>query len=207
MSLSEATRGCFLCPHLREEQGVIKNTERKAEPVPAFVGKAYKPGGLAVVFDTPSYHASQRGRAMPTSSQDGALFTELVYAAGLDQEELLLTHTVRCRPPGNRLRDYPEAVFNCGSWTAAEMDAYAPRVVVLMGATAIQSIFSLDAKVNRMRGTFRSLKPDHTWGARLCVCTFHPTAARFDGGMDSEPGRMIIKDLQTAKRALEVLNA
>jgi DNA polymerase len=182
---------------------LIKGTERLAEPVPGYVGKKYRKGGLAVICEAPGYNESQRGR--PLVSRAGDLFTELVYAAGLEREELFLTNTVRCRPPGNRIKDYPEAVFACGSWTAAELFEYDPSVVVLMGVTAIQSVFGGEAKVGKTRGTFRALPEKHPWGMRACICTYHPTAAGYQGGLDSDTGRLIVKDLKAAKRALGVL--
>ena len=171
--------------------------------VPAEVGALYVPGGIGILCDVPNYYDARAGQPLTLQATAGKLMQELLAAAYMERAELLITDSVRCHT--KRLRDYPEAVSNCATWTTAELLAYQPKVMVLMGGTAIKSVFGADATVGRMRGTFASTPPKHPWGWRTVVCTYHPSAASFEGGVDSDIGRLIIGDLMMAKRAAAVL--
>lgn len=167
-------------------------------------GESYRQGGIAIVLDTPNFYDAKAGRPLAPTSAAGKLTAELLAAAGMSRADLFITDSVRCHT--KRLRDYPEAVSNCSTWTTEEFQLYQPKVLVLMGATAIKSVFGTDATVGGSRGTFSSTPAKHPWGWRTVVCTYHPSAAAFDGGLDSDTGRMIVADLLSAKRAAVLLD-
>ena len=196
MTLADDIRACTLCP-------LAGKQEAGAQHVPATVGARYRPGGIAVVFDAPTYYDAKDGKYL--AGKNGALFDSLAAEAGLSREDIVVLGAVRCRPPNNRLRDYPEAVANCAVWTKAELDLYQPKVMVLMGSEAIKTGFGADATVARSRGQFLATPAKHPWGWRTATAAYNPAAAAFAGGADSEIGRQIVSDLVGAKRALELL--
>lgn len=188
MGLADDIRACRLCP-LWERQ------PEGGQHVPATVGARYAPGGVGVLLDAPDYYEVMAGHLMTGRKSSG--FTRMVEEAGLALDELLLLASVRCQPVNNRLRDFPEAVSNCAGWTAAELDAYAPKVLMVMGSAAIKTVYGTEATVQGSRGAFLSTPASHAWGHRVVTCTYHPSAASFDSSV--EP--MIIADLRAAKRA------
>jgi len=191
--LADDIRNCTRCP-LWEKQ------EPGAKHVPGVIGSNYRPRGLAILADHPRYYEAKSG--VPFQGPTGGLLDTLLQHVGLTRDDLMITHGVRCRPPGNRIVDYPEAVVTCDSWTADEMAAYDPSVIVLMGREALQSIFGKEASVGATRGALTALPAKHSWraggGTRLCLPTYAPAAASFGGGLDSEPGQAIIEDLKAA---------
>ena len=196
MILADDIRACTLCP-LADRQ------EKGAQHVPATVGARYQPGGIAVVLDAPTFYDAKEGKYL--AGKNGALFDSLATEAGTPRDDIVVLGTVRCRPPNNRLRDYPEAVANCAVWTKAELDLYQPKVLVLMGSEAIKTGFGAEATVARSRGTFMATPTKHPWGWRTVTAAYNPAAAAFAGGADSEIGRQIVSDLTVAKSALELL--
>lgn len=194
---------CELCPlHKlhgwnRRVQQVREDGEPVGQAVPAYPGRNYEAGGLAVMAEAPGWVENIRGR--PLQGPAGDQFNKLLAAAGIDRESLLLLNMVRHQPPNNRLRDFPEAVANCGYWTAAELRHYNPAVVVLMGATAISSMFGKAAKVGRTRGMWTARGDQHEWGARLYTATYHPQAVSYDGGLKGELGQLVVRDLREAR--------
>lgn len=196
MALADDIRACTLCPlYERQEPG--------AQAVPPFPGALYQVGGVGVLCDVPRYYEAQEGKSLV--GKDGKLFDQLAEEAGLPRATLFLDNLVRHKAPGNRLRDYPEAVANCAHWTALSMAQYNPKVLVLMGATALKQIFGNEATVTGTRGSFAALPAKHEWGARVVIATFHPAAARYNGGRGSEIANYIVQDLKAAKRAAELL--
>lgn len=171
--------------------------------VPAEVGSGYEPGGLAIMCEAPGYYENQSGR--PLVGKAGQTLDSILELAGMQRSDLLIVNRVRCRPPNNRLQDYPEAVHACDHWTTQELTVYNPRVVVLMGATALRAVFGAQSKVTVTRGSFASRTDRHEWGARVYTATYHPSAATRSGGANGNVGRLIRDDLREAHRVWSLL--
>lgn len=195
--LFQGVHECRLCKlgELRLEGGYL--------PTPALPGKNYIQGGIAVMCEAPG--ADEEVRGEPLIGKAGRLADQLFAGAGLLRGDILLLNRVRCRPPANKLKDWPEAVSACDRWTDAELRRYDPSVVVLMGATALTAIFGAQAKVGTSRGTFVAKDDRHDWGKRLYTATYHPAAVARAGGIKSELAGLVQADLRAAKKAWEEL--
>lgn len=194
--LADRIRACTRCPlHQKQDEG--------CGPVPPYVGQRYGRGGIAIVCEAPGAKEAERG--VPLMGQAGQLFNKLAVKAGLERSMFFLTNSVRCRPPGNRIVDYPEAVNACGEWTQEEFATYDPAIVVLMGRVAMRQVFGADATVGQTRGSFTATPDKHPWGRRVCIASYHPAAAIYGGGEESEPGQYIVQDLRAALAAWRAL--
>lgn len=180
---------------IRDEAGMLA--------VPAQPGPNYRVGGIGIMCEAPGRDEEQAGQPLVGSA--GKLFTKLVRRAGLHRDDLLLLNRIRCRPPQNRIKDWPEAIAACDPWTAKELHAYNPAIVVMMGGTSMTAIFGATAKVTTMRGTFQAKDERHPWGKRVYECSFHPAAAIYGGGENSEVAGHIVNDLRAAKAMLDDL--
>jgi uracil-DNA glycosylase len=173
--------------------------------VPAFVGPDYVRGGIAIMCEAPGRDEDEGLRpdghrqGEPLVGRAGRKLDSLLEQVGLHRDELVLLNKVRCRPPGNNIADVPESILACDPWTVAELQAYDPSVVVLMGATALKGIFGADAKVGVTAGHKRETGPEHPYGQRLWIATYHPAAALRNRDIDP----VILRDLQTAKDSFE----
>lgn len=177
-----------------------------AVAVPPAVGTRYRAGGLLVLGDSPGFYETlgkQRGK--PLVGKPGELFEALAAEAGIARDDLVLDYMVRHRPPNNRLKDYPEATLACSHWTNIVMATYQPKVVIVFGSESVKHIFGETAGVQNTRGTLNATPPKHPWGHRLVIATYHPSAAIYAGGAQSEVGRQIVQDLRTARNALWAL--
>lgn len=154
-------RKCEVMANLRDRDGTTA--------VPAEVGEDAGPRPLAVMCEAPGEQEAATSR--PLVGKAGQLFNELLNEAGLYRTQLVLLNRVRCRPPNNNLRGVPEAIGNCEEWLWAELEAYDPAVVVLMGAPASSLVFpGKPPKIGAIRGTTRE-----TMG-RMWVPTYHPAS-------------------------------
>ena len=156
-TLVAGVRGCKACPlHLT-----------RTLAIPGWVGEKYA-GTLGAICEAPSFNEDQQGK--PLVGRAGELFDEILSQLGIDRESLFITHMVRCRPLSNDLSRVPEAVVACNSWLKEELNAYQPKVILLMGRTAIESAFGKVA-VGAIRGTYTKLD------GIVYVATYHPAAA------------------------------
>lgn len=166
--------------------------------VPAEVGVRYERGGIAVIAEAPG--ANEAATSRPLVGSAGKLFEGLLSDAGLTRDELVLMNRVRCRPPGNRLASAPGAVEACDEWTVVEITEYQPSVVIVMGATALASVFGTQAKVGLTRGSVRATGEAHPYGHRTWIATYHPASLLPNRYPQNRP--LVIADLITARELL-----
>lgn len=143
--------------------------------VPAEVGEAY--AGLAVMAEAPGAQEDATGR--PMVGRAGKLLDKLLVEAGMSRDEVLIINRIRCRPPQNRMAsaEAVAALAACDPWLKAELEEYDPKVVVVMGKTAMTPIFGATAAVTSTRGSVRATGEEFGYGKRLWVATAHPAAA------------------------------
>ena len=163
--LAASIRGCERCP---------LNGLRTGLAVPADVGRGAVRRGIAVLGEAPG--AQEDAVGLPFVGPAGRILAGILHDVGLSREDITILNRVRCRPPRNDLKSHPEAVLACDDWTKAELSAYDPAVVVLVGATAIGSIFGASAKVGQVRGQVRVTGEEFEYGSRTWIATYHPAS-------------------------------
>ncbi len=134
---------------------------------------------LALVGEQPGDVEDRRGR--PFVGPAGKLLDRGLVEAGIERDQVWVTNAVkhfrfRSDGPGSRrIHVTPDArhVTACRPWLAAELNRIRPAVVVILGATAGQSLVGPSFRVTRMRGRLLDGPPGS--GARL-VATLHPSA-------------------------------
>lgn len=175
---------CEDCPlHLTRTHAVV-----------AAPGKRYQPGGLAFMTDGPRWQDDEAGKQLVAKvtrgrKNGGAIFDELLAEVGLERADVLVLSRIRCAPPRGQFNNFPEAFANCERHTVAELTAYDPGVVVLMGARTVPPVYGAKAKVTLIRGTRRATGEKFTWGARVWIPTYSPLAAVQDADV-----RLLIAD-------------
>lgn len=100
----------------------------------------------------------------------GQLLDKMLAAMGLDRNQnAYILNAVKCRPPGNRT-PLPEELAACRPHLDAQLTLLRPAIVVLLGATAIQSFLGQSARVTRVHGTW------HRYQDMWLMPTYHPAA-------------------------------
>lgn len=171
---------------------------RDGYAVPAEVGEEYR-SGHRVAFMAEAPGAQEAATSRPLVGPAGQLFERMLAECSLRREQVMLTNRVRCRPPRNQLKDFPEALLACDYWTEQEFTLYDPQLVVLMGNTALKPIFG-DKRVGELRGLVRMTGPEHPWGRRLWTVTYHPASAL--PRRSPENAALIVKDIRNALAVL-----
>jgi uracil-DNA glycosylase len=134
----------------------------------------------------------------------GRLLDAALAAAGIDREEVYLTNAVKhfkWRPSGERrIHDKPSwsQIRACRPWLDLELRLVRPEVVVLLGATAAQSLLGKEFRVTRERG--RVLAAPF---APAVVATVHPSSILRARDTEREAGLAgLVADLEVARGAL-----
>jgi uracil-DNA glycosylase family 4 len=142
-ALREATLVCVKCPHLVgcRTQVVFGVGNPKAELM--FVGEA--PG------------AEEDAQGEPFVGRAGQLLTKIIQAMGFRRQDVYIANVLKCRPDmpvgssGNR-KPTPEEMRTCLPWLEKQIDLIKPRVMVALGATALEGLLGATTSVSKARG-------------------------------------------------------
>jgi uracil-DNA glycosylase family protein len=164
-SLADAVHGCRGCDLWEEATQAVFGAGRTSADV-------------MLVGEQPGDQEDLQGA--PFVGPAGKLLDEALGAAGIDRTRAYVTNAVKhfkWRQRGKRrIHDKPSwsQISACRPWLLSELAAVQPRALVLMGATAAQSLLGKDVRVTRDRGRYRQdgLAPL----AELVVVTIHPSA-------------------------------
>jgi len=161
---------------------------------------------IMLVGEQPGDHEDRQGA--PFVGPAGRLLDQALAQAGIDRSGTFTTNAVkhvRFKTAGNqRIHVTPSRwqVAACQPWLLAELDAVAPRVVVLLGATAGQAVYGPAFRVNLSRGRPLEVPPvlDAPNGPGF-VATVHPSSVLRSRQRDADLDELV-RDLTVAASML-----
>ena len=120
--------------------------------------------------------AEEDARGEPFVGQAGRLLDNMLAAAGLSRrgtgaESVFIANVLKCRPPGNRNPESGE-VRECDPYLRRQIELVGPKVVLVMGRFAAQSLLGTDASIASLRG--RVLRIEVAGRSVPVVVTYHP---------------------------------
>lgn len=121
---------------------------------------------LVFVGEGPGFNEDQQG--LPFVGAAGELLDKMIGAMGYGRDEVYICNIVKCRPPNNRKPD-PEEMETCSAYLRPQLEAVSPKVIVALGATAVQGLIGTSTGITRMRGQWKLYR-----GRIPIMPTFHP---------------------------------
>jgi len=151
---------CVKCPHLARSrtQTVFGVGNPNAELM--FIGEA--PG------------ADEDREGEPFVGRAGQLLTRIIATMGFTREEVYIANVLKCRPDmpagasGNR-RPTPLEMETCLPYLTEQIEIIRPKVMVALGATAVEGLLRIREPVGRLRGRW------HAYRETPLMITFHPS--------------------------------
>lgn len=123
-----------------------------------------------LVGEAPGAEEDREGE--PFVGRAGELLDSILRAVGIDRgRDVIITNVLKCRPPGNRNPE-PQEVDRCESHLWAQIGLLEPRLVVVMGRFAAQSLLKTEASIASLRGRVHQLMVRDR--ALPAVVTYHP---------------------------------
>ena len=93
---------------------------------------------IMVIGEGPGETEDKQGLAFV--GRAGQLFDKILTSVGIDtNQDMLIANVVKCRPPDNR-SPRAEETAECMPYLQRQMELIRPRVVILLGATALKHI-------------------------------------------------------------------
>jgi uracil-DNA glycosylase family 4 len=152
-ALAQRVAGCSGCPAL-------------AEGCPPLFGAGNQTADWLLIGAAPTADEAQQGE--PFTGQEGVLLGAMLRALGLTREQVYLTNIVKCATPAHREPTAQEAEA-CAPYLQRQIALVQPRVILLLGRVAAQTLLQCDTPIGKLRGTVHR----HEGGASM-VATYHP---------------------------------
>jgi uracil-DNA glycosylase len=158
-NLRARVMGCVKCPHLVSSRRNVVFGVGDINAQLMFVGEA------------PGADEDQQGE--PFVGAAGQLLTKMIQAMGLTRGTVYIANILKCRPDtpgqayGNR-KPTPEEMQTCISWLHEQIDLIQPKVLVGLGATAIEGLLGKTMGITRLRGNW------HSYRNIPLMPTYHP---------------------------------
>jgi uracil-DNA glycosylase family protein len=188
-SLRDAAAGCRACPLWENAtQTVFGEGKRAAE--------------VMLVGEQPGDQEDRQGK--PFVGPAGRLLDRALEEAGIERDRAYVTNAVKhfkWQARGKRrIHQKPSwsELAACRPWLDAELETVKPRALVLLGATAAQSLLGRQFRVTRQRGELLDSAL-----AELVLATVHPSAIlrAQDEDRDRE-FQAFVSDLKVVAQAL-----
>ncbi|PUE12374.1 uracil-DNA glycosylase [Limnohabitans sp. T6-20] len=124
-----------------------------------------------VIGDPPGEDEEQQGE--PFAGQAGQLLDNMLKAVGLARQAhgeggVYITNAVKCRPPGRN--PTLQELSTCAPYLARQVALVQPKVIVVMGRFAVQSVLQSSEPLGKLRGQL------HTFQGIPVVATYHPSS-------------------------------
>jgi DNA polymerase len=123
---------------------------------------------ILIIGEAPGQDEDLIGR--PFVGLSGQLLDKILAACGFTrQKHVFISNIVKCRPPGNRVPTTAEAAC-CIPWLYEQIERIDPKIMVLLGATALRYIAGPGYKITRDHGHW------FTCMDRQTMAVYHPAA-------------------------------
>ena len=150
---------CTHCPHLVKSRTQVVHG----------VGNPF--AELMFVGEAPGEEEDLRGE--PFVGKAGQLLTRIIGAMEFTREDVFIANVLKCRPDmpagesGNR-KPKPAEMATCLPWLREQIEIIRPKVLVALGATAVEGLLGEPRTMREVRGQWLD------YGGVPLMATYHP---------------------------------
>lgn len=156
---------------------------------------------LMLIGEAPGFYEDQQGK--PFVGKAGQLLDKIFASVGFSRKDIYICNTLKCRPPDNR-NPLPDEKEACWEYLKAQIDIIQPKIILLCGNVAVQSILPNIGGITKIRGKWYQ-GGDIVHGAKL-MPIFHPSyLLRNDSREKGSPKWLMWQDIQEIKREYDKL--
>ena len=124
---------------------------------------------IMIVGEGPGQNEHLIGK--PFVGDAGELLNKMLKAINLKRESIYITNVVNFRPPNNR-KPEPSEINRYSHFLKEHIAIIDPKILVLMGSTAMEAIFGSKIKISKERGSWKeTIINNKTY---LSMIPFHP---------------------------------
>ena len=186
-ALRERALACVKCAHLASSRKNVAFGVGSIDAQLMFVGEA--PG------------ADEDEQGEPFVGKAGQLLTKIIQATGLSRADVYIANILKCRPDtpgqtaGNR-KPTSDEMATCIPYLHEQIDLIRPKVIVALGATAVDGLLGKTLGITKLRGTWK------TYRGTPLMPTYHPAYLLRNQAMSEK--RKVWEDMLAVMEKLEM---
>ena len=154
---------------LKKEIENIENCELKKNASKIVFSDGDYKSKIMIVGEGPGQKEDQEGK--PFVGDAGILLNKMLKSINIDRKKIYITNVVNFRPPNNR-KPEPFEISKYSNFLRKHIAIIDPKILILMGSTAMESLFGSNIKITKERGSWKDIIINNK--TYLCMITFHP---------------------------------
>ena len=158
-----------LLSDLRSEIKNIDNCELKSSATKLVFSDGDNQSQIMIIGEGPGQKEDEAGK--PFVGDAGMLLNKMLKAINIERGKIYITNVVNYRPPNNR-KPEPAEVSRYSNFLRKHISIIDPKILILMGSTAMESLFGSKIKITKERGNWKDIIIYNK--TYLCMITFHP---------------------------------
>ena len=158
-----------LLDNLRGEIENIDNCELKSNSTRLVFSDGNYQSQIMIVGEGPGQKEDEIGK--PFVGDAGTLLNKMLKAINIERNKVYITNVVNYRPPNNR-KPEPAEIKRYSEYLRKHISIIDPKILILMGSTAMESLFGSNIKITKERGSWKDIIVNNK--TYLCMITFHP---------------------------------
>ena len=159
----------YLLDELRKKIENIANCELKSHAKQLIFSDGNSESPIMIVGEGPGQKEDEIGK--PFVGDAGMLLNKMLKAINIDRKNIYITNVVNYRPPNNR-KPEPAEIIRYSNFLREHISIIDPKILILMGSTAMESLFGSKIKISKERGIWKEVIINNK--TYLTMITFHP---------------------------------
>ena len=124
---------------------------------------------IMIVGEGPGQKEDELGK--PFVGDSGMILNKMLTAININRKNVYVTNVVNFRPPNDRKPDSNE-IKKYSNFLKNHISIIDPKILVIMGSTAMEALFGTKIKISKERGDWKELIINNK--TYLAMITFHP---------------------------------
>ena len=154
---------------LKKSISNIKNCSLKNEATNMVFSDGNPKSKIMLLGEAPGTNEDQEG--LPFVGRAGTLLDKMLVSINLDRKNVYISNIINYRPPENR-RPTDEEIKRYLPFVKKHIEIIAPKILVLLGSTAMKALIGNDAVISKVRGQWIEKKFGQS--KTSVIVTFHP---------------------------------
>ena len=139
---------------LKQKIDSIENCNLKNNSKNIIIGDGNINSSIMLIGETPGKLEDQSGKSF--QGPVGELLKKMLSAINIKKEEVYLTYSINFRPPDDR-KPTSQEIKRYSIFLKEHITIINPKIIILMGSTAMEAITGLNNKISNERGNWREI--------------------------------------------------
>ena len=155
--------------YLKKKINSINDCNLKKNASQIVFGEGNIESEIMLVGEGPGQKEDEIGK--PFVGDAGILLNKMLEAIKIKRSNIYITNVVNFRPPNNR-KPEPSEISRYSIYLREHIAIIKPKILILMGSTAMESLLGNKIKISKERGNWREIIINNK--SYLTMITFHP---------------------------------